>query len=425
MKMNYLLAKEIYGLNPWFVDAHSFPVLSSILESAKNGSRFEDDSEKCNSIFLFNPNSAKIVDRPYGPYWNPGQLDSKENFEAIGVINVDGPITVNGGYSSNGVKQISAQMLSMSKDDRIKGFVIVGNSGGGSSAAVEIFTRTILEIRKTKPVNSVIPEGGMAASAMYGILTATGNIYAESEMSIVGSSGTMVQFDGRKANTESPDGVKHIRLYASKSTHKNKDFEEALNHDNYDLIINELLDPINERFQEHNLTNRPLLQGTSFDNGHTKFAKDSVGTFIDGLASFDQVVELTMKEAKSKNKGTKNNINKNSSKMTIDQLRSEHPETYNSIFKAGVDSEKDRVGTWMAHIGTDAEVVKNGIKSGEIISGAVREELLVKATSKAHLKSLQKDSPENVRTKESESGEEKSEDEKEFESMYGNLAKTI
>ena len=43
-------------------------------------------------------------------------------------------------------------MLKLNQDKRIKGFLIYCDSGGGSSAAVEIMDNTISEIKKTKPV---------------------------------------------------------------------------------------------------------------------------------------------------------------------------------------------------------------------------------------------------------------------------------
>jgi ClpP class serine protease len=430
MKINFQLAKEIYGFTPWLVDAHSFPALSALLDNARSGVEMEMPEQKYNSISLYDINSAtKVVDRPYGPYWSPGQLDSKESFEAIGVVNINGPITVSGGMSSYGIDYISSNMKKMAADDRIKGFVIVANSGGGSSMAVEIMTETIAEIRKTKPVNSVISKGGMAASAMYGILAATGKIYSEHEMNIVGSAGTMVEFDGRKANTEDPNGVKHIRIYASKSTEKNKAFEEALNHDNYKIIIDEMLDPINERFLNKMVENRPALKGTGYDNGHTKFSKDSVGTFIDGLKSFNEVVEETMVEyksdfAKPTNKNNQNNNSKIQNKMTVDELKQQHPETYNSIFNAGVASEKDRVGTWMAHSTTDPEMVSKGIESGLAITGAQREQLIVKAASSARVAKMENDAPQTGTTPASTTAtEEVAEEEKEATEFYANILK--
>lgn len=429
MIINYQLAKEIYGLEPWFVDAKSFPVLSSILKNMRNGITLEVPEEKYNAVHFFNLKSeTKIVDRPYGSYWDPGQLETDEDFEAIGIININGPITRSGGLSSYGMSYVSSVMRRMNEDSRIKGFLILADSGGGSSTAVEIMTDTINEIKQSKPVYSLIPKGGMACSAMYGIISATNKIYSEGEMDIVGSAGTMIQFEGRKANTEDADGVKYIRIYASKSTKKNIEFEEALNNNNFQLIIDDLLDPVNERFLNLIASNRPILSGTDFENGNTKFSKDAVGTFIDGIKSFNEVIPEIMADYKLNYEKSKSETNNNSNrtkskKMTAEELKQQHPETYNSIFNAGVSSEKDRVESWMAHSETDPEMVKNGIKSGAAITGAQREELLVKLTSKTKIQNLETDSKQIPAAATAESGNEADKEVQEINNFYGDLLK--
>lgn len=72
----------------------------------------------------------------------------KKIFKEIAIVNLNGVITVDGGMSSYGMTQLSEYMLSLAKDENIKGFGILGNSGGGSTMAVEIMTDTIAEIRK-------------------------------------------------------------------------------------------------------------------------------------------------------------------------------------------------------------------------------------------------------------------------------------
>ncbi len=54
--------------------------------------------------------------------------------------------------------------------------------------------------------------------------------------------------------------------------------------------------------------------------------------------------------------------------MTADQLKSEHPEVFNSIAKSAVDAERDRVGAWMAFNDIDAVAVAKGITEGKTMS---------------------------------------------------------
>lgn len=408
--MNFGLAKEIYGGGAWCVDPISFLSLSSILKNIQNGVKLDVPEKKYNSVsFLDLKSATKLIQRDW-------QLESKDDFEAIGIINLNGPITKGGGASSTGMIELSNMMFSMSKDERVKGFVILTDSGGGASSAVEIMTDTINEIKQTKPVYALVTKGGMAGSAAYGIISAATKIYSEHKMNVVGSVGTMISFEAHKANSESPDGLKHITVYASKSTMKNKAFEEAVNNDNYDLLVSEILDPINENFIEMVGNNRPKLKSTKFDDGHTVYSRDAIGTFIDGIASFKEVVEMVVEESNS-NITLNPNINSNSKKMNKAEIKSAHPETYNEILSEGRTAEKERVGSWMAYSKVDAEAVEAGIASGLEISPSQRENFNVKMQQAAILGNLVIDSAKPIVTAESQITETvKTEKDKELES---------
>jgi ClpP class serine protease len=268
-------------------------------------------------------------------------------------------------------------MLSMSREESVKAFIILADSGGGSSAAVGMMVDAINEIKKEKRVIGVVEKGGMAASACYGILSACNEIYAEDPMSVVGSVGTMIQFEGFAANAKTPEGLKNIRVYASKSTRKNEAFEQALNEDKYTLLIDGLLDPINEDFIKTILSNRPVLSATTFDDGRTHLAGKVVGTFIDGIKSFDEVVNKIAIDLKNNNP-----INTNNKRtMTKAEIKTANPEAYAEILAEGMAMEKDRAGAWLAHMATDSAAVVEGIASGGNISSSQREEFFVKQNS--------------------------------------------
>lgn len=422
--IDFGLAREIYGMSPWFVDQETLPSLLSILDNKVKLELPEVKYNTPNIIFL---NETRLVDRPYGNRWMPGQLDNSDKFTGIGIINLSGPITLSGGASSIGMEQLSLLMQKMAADERIVSFIVLANSGGGSASAVEVMAETIAKINQVKPVYGVIKKGGMAASACYGILSACREIYAESGMSMVGSAGTMIQFEGRAANSEQ-DGKKHIRLYATKSTAKNKEFEEVLNNDNYELIISNLLDPMNENFLNLIQTNRPALKGTGFDDGRCIFAKDAVGTFIDGIKSFAEVVEIAEQTDSTFTPASgQNSIN--NQVMTVDELKSKHPETYNAIFnsglEAGVKQEKSRVAAWMAHADADLNTVREGVKGDEEISAGTREELLIKSYKSTHVKNLEQDSTKEINTPESGSQPEQTAEEKELAEFNAKLDEVL
>lgn len=392
MSFDYKLAKEIYGV-PWSVDKVSFMSLSSILRNLQNGVALDVPEVKLNSISLLEVTSeTRLIKNT----WN---LNNSDSFDGIGIINLNGPITKNGGASSYGTKDLSKSMLQMSKDARVKGFIIVTDSGGGSSAAVGLMQDAINEVKKTKPVYSVIEKGGMAGSACYGIISACTAIYSEDGMNIVGSAGTMIQFSGKPNGTVDQDGEKHIVLYATKSTEKNKDFEQAIEKDNYKLIVENLLDPVNENFLQSIISNRPALQGSNYDNGHTVYSKDAVGTFIDGIASFDEVVSMIL-SGTPKIESNSNNNNSNSNKMTKEELKSQHPALYSEVIAEGVNNERDRVGSWMAYSEADPKAVSEGIASGKAITSTESNQFLVAIAQKGRLDAFSADNAQTISTKE-------------------------
>jgi ClpP class serine protease len=414
--LNYRLAKEIYGGVPWCVDESSYSVLMSILQNAKDGVDLESSGGKLNSTFIWDSSQSTIVS---ASDFYSGEIQNDPNFKGIGIINIDGPITKEGGASSYGMKQVASMISDMSKDDRISSLLVHCDSGGGSSSAVNIMRDAIIEAKKDKPIYGLIQKGGMACSAMYGIIAACDKIYSEDDLAAVGSCGTMIQFSGTPANSVSPDGAKNVRVYATKSIEKNKPFEEALNKDNYDLLISKMLDPINESFLSNILADRPLLAGSDFESGEDVFAKDAVGTYIDGVKSF---VEVVAELSNLSNKSKKSNINqKNKKEMTKEDLRSQFPEVFNSVLNAGIQQEKDRVGTWMAHFDSDQKMVREGIKSGVSISATEREELLIKATANASLRKIENGSAGKIVTEESVNVAVESLEDKELEEFYKNL----
>lgn len=235
--MDFILAKEIYG-TAWSVDAVSFMHLNSILKNIQNGIVLDVPEQKLNSIEVLDVQSnVRVLQSNY-------DLNNKDSFEGIGIVNLNGAITKSGGTSTYGTKQMSKTMLEMASDDRVKGFLILTDSGGGATGAVQIMVDAINSIKEIKPVYALVEKGGMAGSAAYGIISACTKIYSEDEMNIVGSVGTMIQFSGKPHGNVDRDGEKTIVLYATKSTAKSKAFQEALNNDNYEMLVNELLDPL-------------------------------------------------------------------------------------------------------------------------------------------------------------------------------------
>lgn len=393
MSLNFELAREVYGIGVWSVDSKTLPAMLQIISNSKNGQNLELPKTKYNTISVLNIKNGDVEDCEECDDYEP----TNEEIQGVAIVNLNGAITVAGGMSSCGMTELSESMLEMSKNENIKGFIIYTNSGGGSSMAVEIMTDSISEIRKTKPVFGLIKKGGMAASAAYGILSSCESIFAESEMSTVGSCGTMIQFEGRAANTEDGEGEKHIRLYATKSIKKNEGFEQALNKDNYTLIINDLLNPVNERFLSLIESSRPILKGTDFNDGHDEFAKDSIGKFIDGISTKSEVIKKVLSKTQINNKS---NINSNSNKMTKQEIKQSYPDAYSEILNEGVSQEKERRAGWNAFKVIDSKAVEEGIESGLQIKQSEINSFIVKASMVGRIEDLKSENPPAITTAE-------------------------
>jgi ClpP class serine protease len=388
--MNFQLAKEIYGLTPFCVDSFTLPAMLSVLSDVKNGIKFDAIKDIKNDSFdiVFN-SEDRLIRRNY-------ELENQDDFNGVGIIKINGPILMGGGASTLGMLDVSKNVLSMAKDNRVKGFIFDMDSGGGSTAAVEIMVDTINEVKAMgKPVYVLISKGGTLASAAYGIASAADGIYYQSDMSMVGSLGTMLQTEGRAANREK-DGVKYIRLYATKSVLKNKPIEEALNNDNYTLLVNELLDPVNERFISTLQENRPKLTNEQL-NGNAIFAKDDTGVYLDGRSTMEDLFQKIITNTNI----TNTNINFNSKKMTKQELKNTHPELFSEVLAMGVTAESERVQSWLAHSETDSKAVMEGIESGLEITNSQREKLLVKSSKMRNIAEMESQSAKDFQTGES------------------------
>lgn len=409
--INVALAREIYN-QPWLMDSESFGSLFGMLVSFRSGAKFEATEQKLNSTTFYDLKSVDFVKDSYD------LRKADQEAELVNIININGPITKNGGASSYGTKQMSNQMLRADKDNRVKGHIIIPDTGGGASNAIQFMTDAVKQ--STKPVVTFIEKGSITGSAGYAIISPSNYIIAERNNVRVGSIGTYIEFGGFPKEAELDNGMKYVRIYASKSIEKNLEFEEAINNNNYTPTIENILDPVNEEFLDMVVSNRPnatkkQLRGGMFNAG------DVIGSLVDEIGSFqlavDKVLELsTIQESK--------NSNINNSSMNKQEIKQKYPETYNEIFQDGVQqgtsTEKDRVGAWMQHVETDPKEVATGIESGEEITATQRETFFVKKNSKDIAGKMKEESAGDLNTPESKTEEQKNKEalEKETEEAF-------
>jgi ATP-dependent Clp protease, protease subunit len=112
---------------------------------------------------------------------------------------------------------------------------------------------------------------------------------------------------------------------------------------------------------------------------------------------------------------------KQAKKMTIDQLKAEHPDIFASVFKMGEAKERDRVGAWATYAEADPEAVAKGIKDGVELTATATAELNMKLFKKQQITALADGNPPAVAT--TTPAVATSEDDKKAEAFFNELIK--
>lgn len=227
------------------------------------------------------------------------------NEKYVLVLNIKSPIyKYNQECGPRGTKSKINTLDSYVNDSNCKGVVLDIDSGGGQVSGTAEFYDYLSSYNK--PV--VTYTDGLLCSAAYHIAAGTNHIIANKRADAIGSIGTMVSFIDFSGMYEKK-GAKVITEYATKSTEKNKHFEELLK-GNPEGYIKHELDPINEEFHANIKASRPNIKEVVLSGG-TWNAKDALKNgLIDEIGTLqtaiDKVFELS----------NKNNNNQNSQNMS-------------------------------------------------------------------------------------------------------------
>lgn len=385
--MNYGLAKEIYG-EAWCIDFGSISTFKNLLRNIRSTSHNAED--KSNKFLL-----AIVTDSGYtaAKVSQPSATSKKEN--TISVTNINGPITKNGGESSFGMKELSDSLIQADNDESVVGHLFIIDSPGGSVSGMQYMQQTIAGLKKDTV--SIIERSGMAASAAYGIASATKYMFAEDANSQMGSIGVISGAAGVPNGKKNGNGEVEYLIYASTAPDKNKAEEDAIN--NADTSgLQERANQLHAEFKASTRASRPLIMDSQM-TGKMYPASEVVGTMIDAIGSKKDAVNKILELSKQKNNFNPANKNQNKA-MTAEEFQAQHPQEYAKVFdagkvagtSAGVSAEQDRVNTWMAYQEIDPEAVTKGIESGKTVSAAEQAQFLVKAAKGSTLAAIKRDS---------------------------------
>lgn len=208
------------------------------------------------------------VSMVWDEFMNGDNADADD--DAVSLIPLIGPIVKYDTCFEYGTKTRAQQLLDADADPRIKGHVILFDTGGGEALATELMFNAIKSC--TKPVVGVVE--GMMCSAGVWIGCACDMLLVSGESSIVGSIGTMITLPDFSGMLEK-EGIKLHEIYADDSTDKNKDFRDAIQGD-YTTIKNNLLNPLNDVFKTAVINNRPSLNIPETTTGKTFLSLNAI-----------------------------------------------------------------------------------------------------------------------------------------------------
>jgi signal peptide peptidase SppA len=218
-------------------------------------------------------------------YEDPNNLFEDVTEPTTLVIPVEGAITKYDNCGYYGAQTYAKVLAQAAAHEHIQGIVLKMDSPGGSADGSFDFAEAVAEAAKVKKV--VAFADGLMASAAYRVAARASSIVAKPG-SIIGSIGTMVSFRDYTEYFEEK-GIKEHRIYASKSTDKNADYEEAIK-GNYVPMREQVLDPLNELFLKEMRDARNLpeaaLTGKVFDPVEAKKLGmiDSIGNMKDAMS---------------------------------------------------------------------------------------------------------------------------------------------
>jgi signal peptide peptidase SppA len=281
--MNYQLISAIRK-GKWAIDpkhvVDNLGFVASLLNGTVSAEGVEENKElrissKTNTVSYWQMKSGEVPEGSVGIVQITGELFKQSQF--------CGPV---------GMAEIGKRIQEMDNNSSITSILMIIDSPGGTVDGTETLANIVKET--SKPVIALVD--GLMASAALWVGTSADEVYASTEMDEVGSIGVLLSFMDIQPYYEKL-GVKFHTVTADQSKDKTKMFED-LRSGNYDDYKKDFLNPLAERFQGIVKENRPNVKDGQL-TGKVYFAKDVVGTLIDGIMTLDQVIERALELGQS------------------------------------------------------------------------------------------------------------------------------
>lgn len=317
---------------PWYMEPDAAAYYAAIVHRLVMGepiTEFSAEEKKVKEFaFVVNAASQKI-----------GTVqDAVDN--GVAVINLRGAIMKYDYCGSPGTQSIIKTIQDANNNPAINSIVLQIDSPGGSVDGTQQLANAVKN--SDKPVVAYI-NGKMASAAMW-IGSAAQTRIASSNTDIIGSIGTMASWNDYKGYYEKI-GIKSHEVYATASTHKNLDFREASS-GNYEPLIKNSLDPLNNEFIDNIKSNLPNADPTVFNGAHY-IAKDAKKKgLVDKIGTFESAVKTAMQLGKQQQQAIKTQHTKMAFEKTLKASKSESFE----VVEGGFLLSEDQLNNIEAHV---------------------------------------------------------------------------
>lgn len=198
---------------------------------------------------------------------------------SIALHNIRGCITYNSWWGFSTVDFMHELRVADDNPNFIAHLIYI-DSPGGEAFGLNEAHELIRNLRK--PVVAVIDRYG--CSAAYYIASAANKVYATSPLSLIGSIGCMVTLYDYNEYYQN-QGIKEIEIYATKSTLKNKTYNDALQ-GKLKEYAEKFLDPFMELFESNVRLTRTNIDESVF-TGDSYYSADALR-----LGLIDSVMDL-------------------------------------------------------------------------------------------------------------------------------------
>ena len=287
-------------------------------------------------------------------------------------INIKGPLTVDGPddwdiYLDYGGTSYQNIISSIDKADqeieKDKKIILEMNTPGGEVNGVEITRNKIMQIRKTRNIETNVHN--LMASAGVWLGSATNKIISLNQSAMIGSIGVVVNFLDWSGLYEKW-GIKEITITNHESpdkwpdltTEKGQDIIKVELDDIYDVFVSQVIEGREgkiTRDQINNLNGRVLISEKA---EKIKLIDETLNMSLNEIAlnnnnemvNKDEIIIDSNKE-KSKNE-LQNSVNNNTENqnnggqfMTLEEFKIQHSELFNQVFQSGIQTgiEKEHV----------------------------------------------------------------------------------